>query len=217
MIVSAPYDKADATIVLGANNEIFDPGAQHCISIGSCTTNCLAPIVKILNDNLGIESGFMTTVHAYTNDQLILDGSHKDKRRSRAAALSAIPSSTGAAKSIGIVLPELAGKLDGAAIRIPTPNVSLIDLTFFTKKLTNATQINYLMHGESDKHPDILSITDQELVSCDFNHTIYSAVFDMTMTRVIQGNCCRILAWYDNEWGFSNRMLELAMMFYSKI
>ena len=217
VIVSAPYDDADATIVLGANDHVLNFSTQDCISIGSCTTNCLAPIAKILNDNLEIESGFMTTVHAYTNDQLLLDGSHKDKRRARAAALSAIPSSTGAAKSMSLVLPELAGKLDGAAIRIPTPNVSLIDFTFVTKKMTNTTQINYLMHGESEKNKDVLSVTDQELVSCDFNHTVYSAIFDMTMTRVVQGNFCRILAWYDNEWGFSNRMLELSMMFYNKI
>jgi glyceraldehyde 3-phosphate dehydrogenase len=217
VIVSAPYADADATIVLGANHHDFNPEKQLCISIGSCTTNCLAPVAKILNDNLGIESGFMTTIHSYTNDQLILDGSHKDKRRSRAASLSAIPSSTGAAKSIGLILPELVGKLDGAAIRIPTPNVSLIDFKFTVKKQTNATQINYLMHAESAKYSDILSISHKELVSCDFNHTIYSAIFDATLTKVIQGNFCRVVAWYDNEWAFSNRMLELAAMFRNKI
>ena len=208
VIVSAPCKDADATIILGANESALRK--EHAvISISSCTTNCLAPIAKILHNGIGIESGFMTTIHAYTNDQALLDSKHKDKRRSRAAALSIIPSSTGAAKSIGLVLPELAGKLDGAAVRVPVPNVSMIDLTFISSRETSVHEINSLVMSASKNIPSILSITDEELVSADINHNSSSAVFDLTQTKVVNKTFCRIAAWYDNEWGFANRMLDI--------
>ncbi|MDJ1305551.1 MAG: type I glyceraldehyde-3-phosphate dehydrogenase [Candidatus Midichloria sp.] len=213
VIVSAPYDSADATIVMGANETALDPFTHKVISIGSCTTNCLAPIAKILNNELSIESGFVTTIHAATNDQLILDGRHTDRRRARAAFLSAIPASTGAAKSIGVVLPELQDRLGGAAIRIPTANVSMIDLKFLSAKNTSKDEINSLMKQAISQSPTILAISDEELVSCDFNHTKYSAIFDTTLTSVVNRNFCRVVAWYDNEWGFSSRMLDVAKIF----
>mgnify|MGYP000051795804 CR=1 FL=1 len=184
------------------------------ISIGSCTTNCLAPIAKILNDNIGIESGFMTTIHSYTNDQRILDGSHKDLRRARSAAVSMIPSSTGAAKALGLVLPELSGKLGGSAVRVPTPNVSMIDLSFISSRATNIDEINQLIRTYADgKMKGILEVAESKLVSIDFNHNSNSAIFDPFETKVINNNFCRIVAWYDNEWGFSNRMLDVTKLF----
>lgn len=215
VIVSAPADNADATIVYGVNNQMLQ--AKHqVISIGSCTTNCLAPIVKILNDSLGIEHGFMTTIHSYTNDQNILDGTHKDLRRARSAAISMIPTSTGAAKALGLVLPEMAGKLDGTAIRVPTPNVSLVDLSFTTKRATSALEVNDLMaKSAAGNLKGVLEYSSAMLVSIDFNHNNHSAIFDATGTKVVGSNFCRIAAWYDNEWGFSARMLDIAALWAS--
>lgn len=210
VIVSAPCE-GSATLIHGVNNAMVDLTKEDVISVGSCTTNCLAPVAKILNDNIGIESGFMTTIHAYTNDQNILDSRHKDLRRARAASLSMIPTSTGAAKSIGTILPELLGKLDGVAVRVPTPNVSMIDLKFSAAKETSSEEINQLMIDASKGKElcGILTVNNKELVSIDFNHNASSAIFDLTQTKVIRGNFCRVVAWYDNEWGFSNRMLDI--------
>jgi glyceraldehyde 3-phosphate dehydrogenase len=177
------------------------------ISVGSCTTNCLAPVAKVLNDTFGIESGFMTTIHAYTSDQNIHDGSHKDLRRARAAGLSIVPSSTGAAKAIGLVIPELAGKLSGVAVRVPTPNVSMVDLTFNAKKPITKESINAAMKKASSS---VLGYTEEELVSIDYNHSPYSSIFDATQTFVVGDRLGRVAAWYDNEWGFSLRMLDVA-------
>ena len=213
VIVSAPCIGADSVIVYGVNNQALSLDHQ-VISIGSCTTNCLAPIAKILNDNLGIESGFMTTIHSYTNDQRILDGSHKDLRRARAAAISMIPSSTGAAKALGLVLPELAGKLDGSAVRVPTPNVSMIDLCFTASRDTSIDEINQLIFEQANGNmKNIVEIAAAPLVSTDFNHNAHSAIFDPFETKVINKRFCRVIAWYDNEWGFSNRMLDVAKLF----
>jgi glyceraldehyde 3-phosphate dehydrogenase len=209
IIVSAPCKEADATIVYGVNNHVLLEG-HEVISIGSCTTNCLAPVAKVLNDNIGIEAGFMTTIHSYTNDQRILDGSHKDLRRARSAAVSMIPSSTGAAKALGIVLPELAGKLDGSAIRVPTPNVSMIDLCFNAARDTNIEEINKIIKDNSN---DVLAVADAPLVSVDFTHNSHSSIFDPFETKVVNKRFCRIVSWYDNEWGFSIRMLDVAKLF----
>lgn len=212
VIVSAPYPNADITIVLGANEDALDISKHNIISIGSCTTNCLAPIAKVLNDMIGIESGFMTTVHAYTNDQSLLDSRHSDQRRSRAAGLSIIPSSTGAAKSIGLVIPQLEGKLDGSAFRVPTANVSIIDFKFLAKKQVSADEINEILRTRAAEIPELLAATSKNLVSCDFNHTTYSSIVDLSLTKVISDKFCRVAAWYDNEWGFSNRMLDIAVL-----
>lgn len=212
VIVSAPCDGADATIILGVNHDKLKVEHQ-VISIGSCTTNCLAPIAKALNDALIIEQGFMTTVHAYTNDQNLLDATHKDLRRARAAAQSMIPSSTGAAKALGLVLPELAGKLDGVAIRVPVPNVSLVDLKVTTKKSTSVDEVNAIIKQAAKLNPQVLGYIEEELVSIDFNHSSFSSAFDATQTKVVGNNFVRVAAWYDNEWGFSNRMLDLTKMF----
>ncbi len=209
VIISAPAKGVDATIVQGVNNQILNKKHQ-IISNGSCTTNCLAPVAMILDKHLGIESGFMTTIHSFTGDQRTIDQAHDDLRRARTASLSLIPTSTGAAKAIGIVLPKLAGKLDGTAIRVPTTNVSLIDLTFISKKKTSVDKINNLMISASKNKnlKGILSINKLPLVSIDFNHNSSSSVFDLTQTNVINNKFCRILSWYDNEWGFSNRMID---------
>ena len=213
VIVSAPCAGADSVIVYGVNNQALHSDHQ-VISIGSCTTNCLAPIAKILNDHIGIESGFMTTIHSYTNDQRILDGSHKDLRRARAAGLSMIPSSTGAAKALGLVLPELAGKLDGSAVRVPTPNVSMIDLCFAANRDTSIDEINQLIREQANgSMKNIVEVAAAPLVSTDFNHNPHSAIFDPFETKVINKRFCRVIAWYDNEWGFSNRMLDVAKLF----
>lgn len=209
VIVSAPCKNADSTIVYGVNNQALKKEHQ-VISIGSCTTNCLSPVAKVLNDNIGIEAGFMTTIHSYTNDQRILDGSHKDLRRARSAALSMIPSSTGAAKALGLVLPELEGKLDGSAIRVPTPNVSLVDLSFTASRDTSAEEINNIISRNSN---DVLGIAKAKLVSIDFTHNTHSAIFDPFETKVVNKRFCRVIAWYDNEWGFSVRMLDVAKLF----
>ena len=210
-LVGARATAADLTVVYGVNHDKLKP--EHTVvSNASCTTNCLAPVAKVLNDLVGIEQGFMTTIHAYTNDQRILDQAHKDMRRARAAALSMIPTSTGAAKAVGLVLPELNGKLDGTAIRVPTPNVSVIDLKFIPGRETTAAEINKAMeHASRQQLKGILSYETEELVSIDFNHSPYSSNFDSTQTQIVDGRLVRVLAWYDNEWGFSNRMLDTAV------
>ena len=209
VLISAPSNDADVTIVYGVNNEALKKD-HKVISIGSCTTNALAPIVKILNDAFTIESGYMTTIHSYTNDQTILDNRHSDIRRARACALSMIPTSTGAAKAIGEVLPELKGKLAGSAIRVPTPNVSMIDLTILVKKSTSEKEINDIIsEAASKKMKGVLSVAEEKLVSIDFNHNPHSTIFDPYETHV-NGKLVRVVSWYDNEWGFSNRMLDVA-------
>lgn len=211
VVISAPAkDKEIKTVIYGVNDEILDANDQ-IISIGSCTTNCLAPVVKILNDAIGIEKGFMTTIHAYTNDQNIVDANHRDPRRARSAGVSMVPTSTGAASAIGLVLPELKGKLDGGAIRVPTPNVSMTDFNFIAKKEVSSQEINELMLTKSKeaKIGQVLQYVDEPLVSVDFNHNPYSSCFDATQTKVI-GNLVKICSWYDNEWGFSVRMLDVA-------
>lgn len=215
VIISAPAEDVGATIVYGVNNHALTP-QQKVISIGSCTTNCLAPVAKVLHNTIGIESGFMTTIHSYTNDQNIIDSSHKDLRRARAAAMSMIPTSTGAAKALGLVLPELKGKLDGTAIRVPTPNVSLVDLCFYASRNTTKEEINqYMIQAAKGALKGILATSDEPLVSIDFNHDPHSSIFDLTQTSVINGKFCRVAAWYDNEWGFSNRMIDVAVLFAS--
>ena len=209
VIVSAPCEDADATIVYGVNENALSK-KHSIISIGSCTTNCLAPIAKIINDFIGIESGFMTTIHAYTNDQNLLDGSHSDLRRARAAALSMIPSSTGAAKALGIVIPELVGKLDGVAVRVPVPNVSMIDLVFTAHRTTTIEELNNKIRLAAHSNmKNVLQYLDEPLVSIDFIHNTASCIFDATQTRIVNNNLYRVVAWYDNEWGFSNRMLDV--------
>jgi glyceraldehyde 3-phosphate dehydrogenase len=211
VLISAPGDNADLTVVYGVNHDKLTK--QHLIvSNGSCTTNCLAPVAKVLNDTVGIETGFMTTIHAYTGDQPTLDTLHKDLYRGRAAAMSMIPTSTGAAKAIGLVLPELNGKLDGVAIRVPTPNVSVIDLKIVAKRATTKDEINAAMKRASQQElKGILAITDQPNVSIDFNHDPHSSTFHMDQTKVMNGTLVRVLSWYDNEWGFSNRMADTAV------
>jgi len=212
VVISAPSSDPDAMIVYGVNNEVLKD-SDNIISIGSCTTNCLAPVAKVLNDLVGIESGFMTTIHSYTNDQNIMDASHEDLRRARAGALSMIPTSTGAAKAIGMVLPELEGKLDGTAIRVPTPNVSMVDLTFTSSKETSDSEINAAIKKAAEgAMKGVLKYTEEELVSIDFVGDPHSSIFDATQTKVVNGKFCRIAAWYDNEWGFSVRMLDIAAM-----
>ncbi len=213
VIVSAPSDGADYTAVYGVNHEGLTK--EHLvISNGSCTTNCLAPVAKVLHELAGIEHGFMTTIHSYTGDQPTLDTMHKDLYRARAAALSSIPTSTGAAKAIGLVIPELKGKLDGSSIRVPTPNVSLIDFKLVTKRPTTIAEINDAMKAAAaGPLKGVLAITDQPNVSHDFNHDPHSATFHLDQTKVIDGNFVRVLAWYDNEWGFSNRMADMSVYF----
>ncbi|OED40581.1 type I glyceraldehyde-3-phosphate dehydrogenase [Endozoicomonas sp. (ex Bugula neritina AB1)] len=211
VIISAPGSNVDATIVYGVNHDILTSD-MTVISNASCTTNCLAPIAKPLNDALGIDKGSMTTVHAYTNDQRLSDVYHTDLYRARAAAMNMIPTATGAAAAVGLVVPELKGKFDGMAVRVPTINVSLVDLTFIAGRDTTVTEVNEIITTASKANPAIataLSINHEELVSMDFNHSPYSSNFDATQTRV-QGNLVKVMSWYDNEWGFSNRMLDTA-------
>ena len=211
VLVSAPADGADLTVVYGVNHDKLAPG-HKVVSNASCTTNCLAPVAKVLNDAIGIEKGFMTTIHAYTGDQPTLDTMHKDLYRARAAALSMIPTSTGAAKAVGLVLPELNGKLDGVAIRVPTPNVSVVDFKFVAKKQTSKDEINEAVKRASQQElKGILGFTDQPNVSIDFNHDSHSSVFHLDQTKVMDGTLVRVLSWYDNEWGFSNRMADTAV------
>ena len=211
VIVSAPADGADMTIVMGVNHEELTP-EHKVISNASCTTNCLAPVAYVLQQGIGVERGYMTTIHAYTGDQNTVDTLHKDLRRARAAALSMIPTSTGAARSVGLVLPALKGKLDGSAIRVPTANVSLIDLNFDAARDTSREEVNTLMEkaAASNRLRGILGVNKAPTVSVDFNHDPRSAVFDVTQTQVLDKRFVRVLAWYDNEWGFSNRMIEAA-------
>ncbi|EPX78496.1 type I glyceraldehyde-3-phosphate dehydrogenase [Salipiger mucosus] len=211
VLISAPGSDADKTIVFGVNDGSLTSD-DIVVSNASCTTNCLSPVAKVLNDTVGIEKGFMTTIHSYTGDQPTLDTMHKDLYRARAAGLSMIPTSTGAAKAVGLVLPELNGKLDGVAIRVPTPNVSVVDLTFEAKKATTVEEINDAIRAAADGPlKGILGYTDKKLVSTDFNHDSHSSVFHMDQTKVMDGTMVRILTWYDNEWGFSNRMSDTAV------
>ncbi len=213
VIVSAPSAGADLTVVYGVNHDKLAKD-HKVISNASCTTNCLAPVAHVLNEVIGIEKGFMTTIHSYTGDQPTLDTLHKDLYRARAAALSMIPTSTGAAKAVGLVLPELKGLLDGVAIRVPTPNVSVVDFTFIAKRSTTVEEINDAIRAASNgRLKGILGYTDEKLVSHDFNHDSHSSVFHTEQTRVMDDTFCRILSWYDNEWGFSNRMGDTAVAF----
>jgi glyceraldehyde 3-phosphate dehydrogenase len=211
VLVSAPSDGADLTVVYGVNHEKLTK-EHKVVSSASCTTNCLAPVAKVLNDAVGIDKGFMTTIHSYTNDQPSLDQVHKDLYRARAAALNMIPTSTGAAKAVGLVLPELNGKLDGVAIRVPTPNVSMIDFKFVAKRATSKDEINSAIKRAADQQlKGILGYTDQPNVSADFNHDPHSSVFHLDQTKVMDGTLVRVMSWYDNEWGFSNRMADTAV------
>ncbi|MGA2484957.1 MAG: type I glyceraldehyde-3-phosphate dehydrogenase [Roseiarcus sp.] len=211
VIISAPSEGADLTVVYGVNHSKLTKD-HLVISNASCTTNCLAPVVKVLNDAIGVDHGFMTTIHSYTGDQPTLDTLHKDLYRARAAALSMIPTTTGAAKAVGLVLPELKGKLDGSAIRVPTPNVSVVDLKFVAKRATSKEEINAAIKAAADGPlKGILGYTERPNVSIDFNHDSRSSVFHMDQTKVIEGTFVRILSWYDNEWGFSNRMGDTAV------
>jgi glyceraldehyde 3-phosphate dehydrogenase len=217
VLISAPGKGPDLTMAFGINHEAYDPKKHHVISNASCTTNCLSPVAKVLLDAFGIEKGLMTTVHSYTNDQRILDLMHDDLRRARAAALSMIPSTTGAAKSIGEVLPQLKGKLNGLAVRVPTPNVSLVDLTVTTTKNTTQEEVNAAFKKAADGSlKGVLEYSDAPTVSVDYNGNPHSAIFDSTNTFVIGGNMVKVMAWYDNEWGFSNRMVDVAKFLVSK-
>ncbi len=211
VLVSAPSDGADLTVVYGVNHDKLTK--EHLVvSNASCTTNCLVPVVKVLNDAIGVDHGFMTTIHSYTGDQPTLDTLHKDLYRARAAALSMIPTTTGAAKAVGLVLPELKGKLDGSSIRVPTPNVSVVDLKFVAKRPTSKDEISAaIKNAAAQQLKGILTYTDQPNVSSDFNHDNHSSVFHLDQTKVIDGTFVRVLAWYDNEWGFSNRMADTAV------
>ena len=211
VLVSAPASNADLTVVFGVNHHQIKP--EHLvISNASCTTNCLAPVAKVLNDTIGLTKGFMTTVHAYTGDQNVLDSLHTDPRRGRACGLSMIPTSTGAARAVGLVLPELAGKLDGTAVRVPTPNVSMIDLTFIAARSTDVAEVNCTIQVAADGVlRGVLGVSAEPLVSIDFNHNANSSTFDSTQTQVVDENFVRVLSWYDNEWGFSNRMLDTSV------
>jgi glyceraldehyde 3-phosphate dehydrogenase len=210
VLISAPATNADLTVVYGVNHDKLKK-SHTIVSNASCTTNCLAPVASVLHKVIGIERGYMTTIHAYTGDQRLVDTLHSDMRRSRAAAMSMVPTTTGAARAVGLVLPALAGKLDGTAIRVPTANVSLVDLTFTSKRKTSAEEINSaIVKASKGMLEGILAVCDEQLVSSDFNHNPASSVFDVTQTQVIEERFCRVLAWYDNEWGFSNRMGDTA-------
>ncbi len=212
VLISAPGTDIDLTTVYGVNHDKIEAG-HRIISNASCTTNCLAPVAKVLHEAIGIEAGFMTTVHAYTGDQSLVDTLHKDPRRARAAAMSMIPSTTGAAKAVGLVLPELKGKLDGTSIRVPTPNVSMIDLKFIARRETSVEEINEAIKqaaGGNDALAQVLNAVEEPCVSIDFNHNPASSSFDLTQTQVVSGKLVRVLSWYDNEWGFSNRMSDTA-------
>jgi glyceraldehyde 3-phosphate dehydrogenase len=210
VIISAPAKNEDVTIVLGVNDDMYDPAKHRIISNASCTTNCLAPLVKVLNDSFGIEKGSMTTVHSYTNDQTILDFPHKDLRRARAAALNIIPTSTGAAKAIGLVVPELRGKLDGYSMRVPTPDVSVVDFVAVLKKNTTTEEVNSAFKkAAEDSLKGILAYTEDPVVSTDLLHNPNSSIVDAELTKVLDGNLAKVVSWYDNEWGYSNRIVDL--------
>ena len=211
VIISAPAKNEDVTIVLGVNHQVYDPAKHHIISNASCTTNCLAPIAKVVHDTFKIVCGTMTTIHSYTNDQVILDFPHKDLRRARAAAVSMIPTSTGAAKALKLVIPDMAGKLDGFAMRVPTPNVSVVDLVAFVEKKTSKDEVNAALKKASESGPlkGYLSYEENELVSADFKGNPHSSIVDAPMTLVVGGNCVKVISWYDNEWGYSCRVRDL--------
>ena len=212
VIISAPATNEDLTIVLGVNQDKYDPKKHNVISNASCTTNCLAPLAKVLNDSFGIAAGIMTTIHSYTNDQVILDFPHKDLRRGRAAALSMIPTSTGAAKALHLVVPELKGKLDGFAIRVPTPNVSVVDLTFTSEKPVTKEAINDALKAAADgPMKGILGLENNELVSSDFKGNPLSSIVDSPLTKTVGSNMAKVISWYDNEWGYSNRVKDLVL------
>ena len=212
VIVSAPAKEPDVTVALGVNFETYDPQLDHIISNASCTTNCLAPVAKVLHEALGIQHGVMTTVHAYTSDQQLLDGPHEDYRRARAAAANLVPTSTGAAKAIGLVVPALAGRLQGFAVRVPVPTGSLVDLTFETERATSVEEVNAFVEQRADRGEleGILRYSEEPLVSSDIVKSPYSSIFDAPLTMVIDGTLVKVVAWYDNEWGYSNRLVELA-------
>ena len=211
MLISAPAKNVDNTVVYGVNDASLT--ADHVVvSNASCTTNCLAPLAKVLHEGIGIEQGFMTTIHSYTTDQRILDNTHKDLYRSRSAGMNLVPTTTGAAKAVGMVMPELEGRLDGVAMRVPTPNVSVVDLKFMPSRPTSADEINSLMKTAADgPMRGILGYTDEKLVSSDFVHDPHSSIFHADQTKVMAGGLCRVMAWYDNEWGFSCRMVDTAV------
>ncbi len=210
VIISAPAKNEDLTIVLGVNNDMYDASKHHVVSNASCTTNCLGPVAKVLMDNFGILKGSMTTIHSYTNDQVILDFPHADLRRSRAAAINMIPTSTGAAKAIGLVLPTLKGKLDGYAMRVPTPNVSVVDFVALTEKNTTTAEVNAVLKAAAEGPlKGILAYTEDEVVSSDMQGNPNSSIIDAGMTKVLDGNMVKVVSWYDNEWGYSNRVLDL--------
>ena len=216
VIISAPATNEDLTVVIGVNDQLYDPAQHHVISNASCTTNCLAPVAKVLHDTFGIVSGIMTTIHSYTNDQVILDTPHKDLRRARAAALSMIPSSTGAAKALKLVIPAMAGKLDGFAIRVPTPNVSVVDLTFAAEKPISVQSINEaLKRAAEGPMSGILGFSSEELVSSDFRGNPLSSIVDSQLTKVV-GTMGKVIAWYDNEWGYSSRVKDLILLLVAK-
>ena len=218
VIISAPADGPDATFVLGVNDNTYDAAKHNVVSNASCTTNCLAPVAKVLQDTFGIQSGTMTTIHSYTNDQKLLDLPHKDLRRARAAAINMIPSSTGAAKALHLVIPALKGKLDGYAMRVPTPNVSVVDLTVMTEKPVTVETVNSsLRRAAEGPMKNILEYTEEELVSADFKGNAHSSIVDSGYTRVVGANCAKILAWYDNEWGYSSRCRDLVELIASKL
>jgi glyceraldehyde 3-phosphate dehydrogenase len=217
VVISAPAKDPDASLVLGVNEAAYDPAKHHILSMGSCTTNCLAPIAKILVDEFGVEYGLMTTIHSYTNDQVILDFPHKDLRRARAAAMAMIPTTTGAATALALVIPSLKGKMDGMSIRVPTPNVSVVDLSVQLKKETTAEELNRVLKSYADgKLKGILSFCEEPLVSIDFNGNPHSSIVDGPSTKVIGGKLAKIISWYDNEWGFSNRMVDLFLFLFGK-
>jgi glyceraldehyde 3-phosphate dehydrogenase len=218
VIISAPATDPDHTIVLGVNDKTYDPAKHHVVSNASCTTNCLAPVAKVLHDTFGIVHGTMTTIHSYTNDQKLLDLPHKDLRRARAAALSMIPSTTGAAKALHLVVPELKGKLDGYAMRVPTPNVSVVDLTVTVQKPTTVEEVNAaLKRAAEGPMKGVLAYTEEELVSADFRGNPNSAIVDSGYTKVVGGSCVKVLAWYDNEWGYSCRCRDLIKFMAAKL
>jgi glyceraldehyde 3-phosphate dehydrogenase len=218
VIISAPATDPDFTVVLGVNDKAYDASKHHVVSNASCTTNCLAPVAKVIQDNFGIVIGTMTTIHSYTNDQKLLDLPHKDLRRARAAAISMIPTSTGAAKALHLVIPELKGKLDGYSIRVPTPSVSVVDLTVITEKPTTVEAVNAaLKRAAEGPMKGILDYSEEELVSVDFKGNPHSSIVDAGYTRVVGSNCVKVLAWYDNEWGYSSRCRDLIKFFASKL
>ena len=218
VIISAPAKNEDLTVVLGVNDEKYDPAKHHIISNASCTTNCLAPVAKVINDKFKIVCGTMTTIHSYTNDQVILDFPHKDLRRARAAAINMIPTTTGAAKAVKLVIPDLAGKLDGFAMRVPTPNVSVVDLVVWVEKKTTKEEVNAALKEASDSGPlkGYLGFEENELVSSDFKGDARSSIVDSHMTLVVGGNCVKVISWYDNEWGYSCRVHDLINLMAAK-